>query len=230
MIGVVGLYLHDSVLLLFHNEIVLEAKRSGYNVSGGAALEFGGRHVFLPNPCCPHRMLIRLSWAAGGASDVHTQPIRWKRVGCALSAVAPWTWTLFGLFFLGLPCALWLGTNAVLLSWLALTYLVLATMLMQVWRHRRALNLSRRAVAALAFDVLLCAPFAINIIRKISLRQAPAPDLRAVASSMLSPAENVVLAGILRERIQVSLGFMELGSEAGDALNAYLKHFEDGTP
>lgn len=225
--GVVGLYLYDSALWLFHNEIVLEARRRNYHVSGGGILEFGGRHLFLPNPCCPHRVLVRLSWSAVESSD--RRGTRWIRTRLALSVIARWTWMLLGLFFVGLPCALWVGTNAVLLSWLVLTYLVIGAMLMQVYRYRKALNLSRRAVIALAFDALLCAPFAINTIRKISLRQA-APSLRTAASSLLSSTENAVLTGILRERIQTSLSFMEPGSDASDALLAYWKHFEGGTP
>ncbi|MFC5526836.1 hypothetical protein ACFPPA_13925 [Rhodanobacter ginsengisoli] len=225
--GVVGLYLYDSALLLFHNEIVLESKRHGYLVSAGGALEIGGRYLFLPNPCCPHRLLIRLGWSAGEARDRPRPP--WKRTRLALSIIAPWTWLLLGLFFVALPYALWVGTNVVLLCWLLLTYLVITAMLLHVHRHRKALNLSTHALIALAFDTLLCAPFAINIVRKISLRQVT-PDLRSVASSLLSTAEHSVLTGILRRRIQTSLCFLEQGSAASDALHAYLKHVEDGTP
>ncbi len=228
--GVVGLYLYDSVLLLFHNEIVLETKRNGYIVSIGEALEVGGRHLFLPNPCCPHRTLMRLSWPDNGLSDARGHRTQWGRAKLALSVIAPWTWGLLGLFFLGLPCALWIGTNLLLLSWLVLTYLTIIAMLTQVCRHRKALNLSPQAVVGIVFDALLCAPFAMNIVRKISLRQAPPANLRTIASSMLSPAENGVLTGMLRQRIHDSLSFVELGSEVSDTLHAYLKHFEDGTP
>lgn len=225
--GVIGLYLYDSALLLFHNEVVLEVRRSGYIVSGGSALEFGGRHLFLPNPCFPHRMLVRLSWPDD--SSPAWRVARWKRAKLALSVIAPWTWLLLGLFFVGLPCSLLIGTNIVLLGWLVLTYVAIATVLVQVCRHRRALNLSPRAVVALAFDALLCAPFAINIVRKISLHQGASSSLHAFASSMLSPAENAALAGILRGRIRISLDFLEPGSERSDALHAYLRHFEDGS-
>lgn len=226
--GVIGLYLYDSVLLLFHNEVVLEARRGGYIVSGGSKLEVGGRHLFLPNPCFPQRMLVRLSWPYDSLPGLRLA--RWKRAKLALSVVAPWTWMLLGLFFVGLPCALLVGTDVTLLGWLLLTYLTIAAMLVQVARHRKALNLSPRAVVALAFDALLCAPFALNIVRKISLRQVAPASLHAFASSTLSPAENAVLAGILRERIRTSLDFVEPGSETSDALHACLKRFEDETP
>jgi hypothetical protein len=224
--GVAGLYLYDSVILLFHNEVVLETSRHGCRVFGGGVLEFGGRRPFLPHPCFPHRPLIRLGWPGGGSADWRSA--RNRRVRLALSIIAPWTWLLLALLFVALPAVLWLGTQGALLGWLALTYLVIAAMLLHVCRHRKALNLSRRALIALAFDALLCAPFAINLVRKISLRQQ-APELRSAASALLAPAERTVLARILVERIRTSLSFMEPGSAGSDALHAYLQHFEEGS-
>lgn len=226
--GVVGLYLYDSILMLCHNEIALEKKIGGYIVFSGGMLELGGRHLFLPNPCCPHRTIMRLSWPDNGLLGEQVQRMQKSRVELILSIIAPWTWGLFGLFFLALPSALWIGTSAVLLGWLVLTYLVIVAMLTQVCRYRRGLNLSARAVVGLALDALLCAPFAMNIVRKISLRQVPSSSLRAIAATMHSPAENAVLVDILHRRIHVSLNFMEPDSEASEELRAYLKHFEDG--
>ncbi|WP_158755083.1 hypothetical protein [Dyella sp. S184] len=230
MAGIVALYLYDSALLLFHNEIVLETRRSGCLVSGGAAMEFRGRHPYLPNPLCPHRPLVRLSWSVDEPLDGSAHRIRWRRIKLALSSIAPWAWMLFGLFFVGLPGVLCFGTDALLLGWLVLTYLTIIAMLGQVWVRRKALNLSGRAIAALSLDVLLCAPFAINMVRKISLRQVHSSGLYAFASSTLSAAEKAVLCEILRGRIQASLDFQEPNSGASHALRAYLKNFEDGIP
>ena len=226
MAGIAGLYLYDSALLLFHDEIVLETRRESHLVSGGAAMEFRHRHLFLPNPLCPQRPLIRMAWRVDEPTEGMAQGLQGRRVRLALSVIAPWTWLLLGLFFVGLPGTLWFGTEQLLLCWLVLTYFAIALMLGRVWRYRKALNLTGRAVAALAIDGLLCAPFAINMVRKISLRQAHPASLRAVAGAMLSPAENAALCGILRDRIQTSLAFHETDTVASDALRSYLKHFE----
>ena len=226
MAGIVGLYLYDSALLLFHNEIVLEARRDGYLVSGGTAMEFRHRRLFLPNPLCPQRPLIRMAWRVDEPIDKVPQRLPGPRVRLSLSVIAPWTWLLLGLFFVGLPTTLWFGTEQLLLGWLVLTYLAIALMLGRVWRYRKALNLTNLAVAALAFDGLLCAPFAINMVRKISLRQPHPTSLRALAAGTLSPAENTALCRILRDRIQTSLAFHESDTAASDALRGYLKHFE----
>jgi hypothetical protein len=229
MAGIAAFYLADSALLLFHDEVVLEARRSGFLVRAGAAMEFRSRHLFLPNPLCPHRPLIRVGWRVDEAAGAAAQPEHWLRFRLAAAALAPWTWLLLGLFFVALPAALWFGTQALLLGCLATIYLAIIMMLGQLWRRRRMLALSNRALAAIAFDVLLCAPFAINLIRKLSLRQLRPSSLRAVASR-LSPAERAALRAILRPRIQTSLDFLDADAAAAHALRTYLDHFEDATP
>lgn len=225
--GVVALYLYDSALLLYHNEVILVKTRSGCRVSGGSVFELGGRHVFLPLPFCPHQPLFRLSWPQHGIFNGKTQPIRSRRVRVALARTAPWIWLLLVLFVVGLPYALFVShTAATLLAWIVAVYTAIIVTLIHVYRYRKALNLSRRAVAAIALDAMLCAPFALNIVRKISLRQPFEGDLRSVAASVLSPLALRDLTGILRQRIGDSLGFAEVGTVEYNALNAYLNDFE----
>lgn len=225
--GVVLLYLYDSALLLYHNEIVVIGRCRDYCVSAGSGFELGGRHVFLPQPFCPHQSLFRLSWPQQGELASGSQAIRMRRVRVALALIAPWTWLLFVLFAAGLPYVLFVsGHLEVLLAWVATVYGVILATLALVYRLRKVLNLSGRDVAAIAMDALLCAPFALNIIRKIGLRQRFQVDLRKVASTMLpSPAVHA-LTTILRQRIQVSLGFVEPDQAASHNLTTYLAYFE----
>ncbi|GLQ48992.1 hypothetical protein ACFFJT_02130 [Dyella flava] len=225
--GVVVLYLYDSALLLYHNEIMLIGVRRGYRVSAGSGFEFGGRHVFLPQPLFPHQPLFRLSWPLQGVYGGDTQAIRFRRVRVALAAVSPWTLILLLLFALGLPFVLFVSASVeALLAWIATVYAVIVMMLVQVYRHRKALNLSGRAVAAVALDALLCAPFALNIVRKIGLRQHFQVDLRMVARTVLPAVAIHELTAILRERIHISLGFLEPGDADASTLVAYLDDVE----
>jgi len=230
MAAVLGLYLYDAMLLLYHNEIVFESRRRGYHVSAGAPVQVGGRHLYLPNPCLPHRMLIRLHWPDADVQASGKPGRQGVRTRLALQVIAPWTWLLLVLMIVGLPSAMWAGTSNVLLVWLMCTYSAIVMMLIQVFRYRDALGLSRRAATALAFDALLCAPFAINMVRKISLRQTPPHSLRSMAACMLSATEQARLKQLLQERIHLSLDFIEPGSAAGNELIAYLKHFEEARP
>ncbi|WP_233840767.1 hypothetical protein [Dyella sp. 2HG41-7] len=225
--GVVALYLYDSALLLFHNEIVLVGKRRGYGVSAGSSLVLAGRHVFLPSPLCPHQPLFRMSWSERGQPVEGGKPLRIARVRIALSAMSYWMWLLLTLFVVGLPYVLLVSHDPkLLLAWIASVYTVIVAILMQVYRYRKALNLTRRAVAAVALDALLCAPFALNIVRKIGLRQSLNIDLRVAATSLLPEAAVKQLAAVLRQRIEISLGFIEPGDAQFLALSAYLNDFE----
>lgn len=225
--GVVVLYLYDSALLLFHNEIVLIGKRHSYGISAGSGLELGGRHVFLPSPLCPHQSLFRLSWPRRGGSAESKQVTRIWRVRVVLASLAYWMFLLLTLFAVGLPYVLFVARDLQwLLAWMTTVYAAIAIVLVQVYRYRKALNLSRRAVVAIAFDALLCAPFALNIVRKIGLRQRFEGDLRVVASNMLPSDARHQLLGILRQRIQTSLSFVESDEAAAHALTDYLSDFE----
>jgi hypothetical protein len=228
--GIVILYLYDSALLLFHNELVLIARRGGWRVSGGSGLELAGRHVFLPLPFAPHQPLFRLSWPEQGVPAAQTSVARFRRVAKALSAVAPWTQLLMALFVLGLPCALFVARSyAALLACLVAIYSVIGMTLLQVYRHRRALQLDRRAMAFIASDALLCAPFALNIVRKISLRLHSDVDLRAEAATWPSAAQDD-LRKLMHERIRITQGFLDPDSAAYRQLDVYLNHFEDSAP
>ncbi|HUA79243.1 MAG TPA: hypothetical protein VL997_02635 [Dyella sp.] len=225
--GVVVLYLYDSALLLFHNEIVLVGRRRGYGVSAGSSLMLAGRHLFLPLPLCPHQPLFRMSWPEHGRSAEAGKAIRISRVRIALSAMSYWMLLLLLLFAVALPYVLLVVRDPrLLLAWIALVYAVIVAILLHVYRYRKVLNLTRRAMASVALDALLCAPFALNIVRKIGLRQTVDADLRAVAKTVL-PAEAVSeLATILRQRIHVTLGFIEPDDARTIALAAYLNDFE----
>lgn len=225
--GIVALYLYDSALLLYHNEIVIVSGRRGCRVSGGSTFELRGRHVFLPNPLCPHRPLFRLSWPGYGQCSGGMQPLRSHRVIVALSATAPWMLLLLFLFAVALPYTLFVARNMeALLAWIVSVYAVIVFTMLHVYRYRKALHLSRRDVGAVALDALLCAPFALNIVRKIGLRQHFDGDLCALAATRFSPQAVDDLAGVLRERIQGSLHFIEPDAPAFDALNTYLHHIE----
>lgn len=160
--------------------------------------------------------------------DASPKPMRSRRTRVALSVIAPWTLLLLMLFVIGLPYTLFASSSlAALLAWIVAVYAVIVVTMIHVYRYRKALNLSGRAVMAIALDAVLCAPFALNIVRKISLRQRFDVDLHSLAATMLpSPAVHD-LTDILGQRIKVSLGFVEPDSTESHALNAYLNSFED---
>lgn len=225
--GVVVLYLFDSALLVYHNEIVLTGTRGGWLVSGGSAFELGGRRVFLPHPLCVHRPLFRLAWSVSEVRQDESALPGLLRVSQALRDIAPWTMALLLLFAMGLPCVLFaLHAMAWLLAWLVSVYALIVGMLVHVYLRREALGLSGRAVAAIALDAMLCAPFALNTVRKIGLQQQFALDLREVATHLLSASSLKQLTDVLQARVTESLGFVEPENDPSESLRMYLSYFE----
>jgi hypothetical protein len=216
--GIVLMYLYDSALLLYHDEVAFETRR-GAIVAGGLLLELGGRLLYVPNPLTPHRPLYRLNWLAAPGPDADGGAASLRRLAGRLSVLAPWSLLLLALFFVGLPACLWLsGTHVVLLAWLAAMYGSVLAMLGVAVLQRRRLALTNRQLWSLARDALLCPPFGLNMLRKISLEHSRCLDLRAVLSDGSGAGAAVALARVVQSRIATSLTFAEAGGDQEVAL------------
>lgn len=173
-IGALAFYVGDSMVLLYADQILIERVGNGWWPRRGSSMLIGGRRPCLPNPLTPHRPLLHLSLERllGDSCDlVDVQPALAALSGLRLLALS-----LLGLFCL-MPAVLYLtGTGAIFLSWMACVYGLVVSMAVLVWRHRSAFGLSRVGVAKLVFEAIACAPFAINIVRRVT-RQLKNPDL-----------------------------------------------------
>jgi len=203
-LGAVAFYLYDSALLLWQNELVYARAGGHWRVSGGTEIRLGSRRLFVPNPLSPHQPHFLVHWSAvdpraaaagGGAQQDLLRALR--PIGCV---------NLLQLALLAtLPVVLWtMGTGVATLAVFALFYVATLTSLSIVFTRRARFCLSTRSFWALAFDVLACAPFAVNMTRKIALRHGLAGDpLRYAAShfdaAALAHTREVVAARIREE-------------------------------
>lgn len=174
VLGALAFYLQDSAALLYADELIVERVGRGWRMRPGAGMLICGRRPFVPNPLAPHRPLIRVT--VDQVLDDVELGVDAKGVGIgrapfyrALVPVQVCAAVLLLLFFPGLPWTLhtW-GTGPGLLGWLALVYLVIALMGLNVFRQRRALGLTTHQCAGLMVQGVFCAPLAINIVRKVS--------------------------------------------------------------
>jgi len=67
------------------------------------------------------------------------------------------------------------------LSAIVLLYLSILLALVWLWINRGRFELSRRRLAGLSFESLACSPFALNLIRKISMGIPVREDLVSAA-------------------------------------------------
>jgi hypothetical protein len=195
MAGVLGLYLFDSALLLCANEAILCQSGNGrWSLAFGShGFTLRGREPFLPNPFTPSRALFRLSWSfegPSGAGATRSEHGDWSGQRDAFKTFTPALPCLAGALFLGLPVALFFNLGeAALLSALGLIYASALWIVMLLWCKRGAFGLRGKALALLILDALACPPFALNVVRKLSLRVLTGEDLADAARRLLEPAD-----------------------------------------
>jgi len=68
-------------------------------------------------------------------------------------------------------------------------YLNIAGALFWLGMHRKQLGMSIRHFGVLAFELLVCPPFAVNVIRRVSLEMPVDDDLMVVARQLQAPAD-----------------------------------------
>ncbi len=203
-IGAVAFYLYDAALLLWQNELVYTRAGSSWLVDGGSQVRLGARRLFLPNPLLPQRPQFLVRWsgsdprAAEADAQVPEALLRALRPIGALNFVQL-------VLLIALPVALWLdGAGIAALAVFALFYVLSIVALVFMFRRRALLGLSLRQCWMQALDAIACAPFAVNITRRIALLHGVAGEpLRFAArhfdAPMLAQTRELVAARIHEE-------------------------------
>lgn len=171
-----SLYLYDSVLLLYSNEAILtpRGKDEWFVGFGSNKTTLKGKEVYLP--LWPTKPLFRLAWKFEDAEpDISST---WTAKRDAFSRFVPLVWSLAAITFVLLPFALFgrRGDLVILLSFM-LIYVNVLLIVFLLWLDRHKFGLTGKSFAVMALDLLICPPFALNIIRRLSLRVPVQEDL-----------------------------------------------------
>jgi hypothetical protein len=223
---IVGLYLQDTLLLLYDNEAVLErCGTKGYRAHFGAhSFHLAGRNPFVPNPFTPWRVLFRFAW------DIEPLPRQRSLPGAvtpesAQMALRGLHWGMPPIaagLFIGLPACLYLSLGWVpFLSVVGLMYAGAAVMLVALWRQRARLALRHSVLIGLTFESLVCLPCALNLPRKVSSRMSMSEDLLDAARARLSEPELRRATEHIVSRVDEGLASAEAGSPEWNALTRY---------
>lgn len=223
---IVGLYLQDTLLLLYDNEGVLERRGAGdYRVHFGArSFHLAGRNPFMPNPLTPWRTLFRFAWhveasprQAARLADVEPED--------AHAALGRMKWGMPPIaagLFVGLPVCLYFSLGwTPFLCLVGVMYAGAAFMLFELWSKRRRLTLRNAALFGLTFESLVCLPCALNLPRKVSSRLRMTEDLLEAARPRLSVREFGSAIAHVVERVDEQLASIESGSAEWNALTRY---------
>jgi hypothetical protein len=192
MAGVIALYLYDASLMLFRDEVVFTRGRRRWRGTLGSGMLLGGRYLVMPGAWTPGLPVFRACWSEARPRSDARVPMR-----VLLRALRPLQWAsrvLAVLLFVALPMLLWLkpGTEWMLALVVGLYGIAIACVAW-AWRCRRAFGLDGKGIALLAFDVVACPPFAVNVVMKLTLRLGLPRTAEVFAQRMLAPEAGVAL-------------------------------------
>jgi hypothetical protein len=220
-VGAVALYLYDSIVPLWQNELLFLKSQGRWLVRGGSELRLGGRRLLLPNPLLPMRPQFLVCWsksdsATAPAGDIPGELLRALRPIAVLNG-------LHVLLLLALPAALWLaGTGFIALGVFLLFYLTTIAALAIAWRRRAALRLSTGQFWSLVLDGLACAPFAVNLTRKLSMRHGLAGEPLAFAATHFDDAALAQTRELVEARVREEYAAPESTARGEEILTALL--------
>ena len=183
-LGAVAFYLFDASLMLYGNELAFEWRAPRWRVSGGMEAMLRGRRWFLPNPFTPQALLFQVRWDLASTESAVDRFPQLEQLDRNLAPLKVVVVALAFVLLAVLPPVSWLyGAGAMLLAVFIAAYLLIGAALVIVLRRRATLGLSPRQLAWLAFEALACAPFAVNLVRKISLLQSDRVNLESFANA-----------------------------------------------
>lgn len=222
ILGSLGFYLYDSSMLLYINEVTFtRGRRFWYFSCPGNNWLFLGKRLYIPNPLTPEAPLFRLYWTE---SDQHRGNGE-ESLELFLLALVPLQYlmlTLFMFFFAWLPAVLFIyGSGPQLLWMFGIIYLNISVILYFIYRNKDVLGVSTRKYIMLLFESLACAPFALNILRKITLLQSPRRDPVEVGKELFKHEAFKEFVNIVIERVDEQLELMDPDSPRYSALESY---------
>ncbi|MFL6604265.1 MAG: hypothetical protein ACJ8R9_23435 [Steroidobacteraceae bacterium] len=200
-LGAIGLYLFDSTLLLYSNELLFARRADKWTFATSSALLLAGRRVCFLNPFTPATPQFRVRWSETDNRQERESP---AQLDSFLAALRPLRYFVTGLWLLllALPAelALW-GTGIELLALMAAFYSVILGALGYIYWRRRELRVAGKSFLALSFDSLACAPFAVNLVRKLALRRSLAGNPIEFARLTFEPAIFLTLIQTVCRRV-----------------------------
>jgi len=205
-LGAFAFYLYDCGALLYDDELLLLHDGRRWRAEAGSGQFLFRRRACLPGLLQPWQAIYRAQWR----DSPRPEP-----AAAALPTAGECVPPLPGLIALRVLCTLMLvlmlpvlplvslayGAGWAMLGVFAAYYALIAAALAYIATRRRRWRVSGRAYVALALDALACAPFAANLVRRVSATQPLAHDGVECARVLCGPDERRALLDALRARL-----------------------------
>jgi len=189
MLAICAFYLYDACIPLSADAGLLRPARPGWRgLLAAQAFEVRWAYLAWPPLLLPHRPVYRLRWDPARVQlpgDTRAMQALKEHAGSFRGFALPLYGLGFTLFAL-LPAALFIWpSDAAQLSALALIYGFALWIALLTRRHGRRGHTPLRTARAVAVQAILCPPFALNAVRKLSAAHVPACDLLQAARHVL---------------------------------------------
>lgn len=216
-----ALYLTDLARLLHTNEVLFVGRAGGAwaALTPADGLRFNRKHAVFPRPYDPTAVTVRAMWPSARSPqedfrkdlEAQFQHLFVPRHFCAL---------LLPEIFIGIPVAYSiLGNSVVTLAILAVIYLQILFVIAWLFLSRKKLRLTWKTCLLLAFESLVCIPYAINMHRKIAEKLVPADvtDALGTCEQLLGEQQQVELKRYVHSVVTTQI---EHAAEATPTLSA----------
>lgn len=194
ILGLVGLYLYDSAQLRFYNEFFITrgfGKKFSYT-SVQPNIHFAKKFLSFPDLFFPHHLQFHCQWQLQTQKDQTAQLNQdIEEIEKLSKILRPLQYSIFIVAMstlVALPLAIIFEVGYVILA--ALSLLIYGLNLLNslyIFVQRNTLQLSKKFLIHLLLDTLLCPPFALNSLKKISLNLKLKSDAIYLGHALFSP-------------------------------------------
>ncbi|KKW75972.1 hypothetical protein AAV96_15335 [Acinetobacter sp. AG1] len=191
VIGIVGFYIYDSAQLYFYNEFnITKGIRPIFNFQHiSKTLNCFNKYLVIPNLFLSHQLIFKCAWKIKNISSP-THLDSEDNIKIISKTLRPLQFLNILLFWLTigiLPILIIFKFGYIALTiTVSLIYLLNVFSIIFVITKRKVLQLSWSKVMQLLLDILLCPPFALNLLRKISLNYNIETEGTVLAAQILN--------------------------------------------
>ena len=225
VLGVFGLYCYDSFMLLNFNELIfIRFKKKWSYKFPILSLQLLRKFPFLPNLLTPNVPLFQVFWPS------RDQGLNINELNTFIKSVLPIqiiSVVLLLLMFICLPIiAFKYGSGVKLLIIFSTIYSLIVCILIYIFSQKHNLKLSNTKFLSIAFESIVCPPFALNMVRKISLNYPINVDPYIFSKKMFDEPTKRSFKHRLCIIIKKKMSFFEDDSSRYIELNKYLNQIK----
>jgi hypothetical protein len=196
ILGLVGFYLYDSAKICFYNEIyILKGFSTRFTVQmQHNRLSIFKKFLMIPPPLFPQYLCFKLCWQVNNVKDDHAMmQNEIEHITHLQRILKPLQFLVYLnaiVMLVLLPVALFKQWSYLILAILMLVIYVLNIInISYIFLQRKHLQLSNLKFTHLLVDALICPPFALNMLQKISLSYDFKTDAMLLAQHLLQVEE-----------------------------------------